>query len=226
MWSWQFPKQCRDKSGNNVDFPSISLPSSYSLAITFSGWAASSPQLFGYIPSHHPLVVCGGDNIISIGGGGQSGAWNRQDFSPSLWTTIIKNVKQRNYTGICFDLEIGTAEPSDFATLFSKVKKENLKVMVTVSWFGQATWGFSNLPALTQSFMTDPNVDIFSPQLYTNNCNEIWDGKSYLPSQSVMTTLQSMKGKLIPSVNAVETDSAVKKLFPSSGGTIQFCNTY
>ena len=106
------------------------------------------------------------------------------------------------------------------------MKSENLKVMVTVSWFGQATWGFSNLPVLTQSFMTDPNVDIFSPQLYTNNCNEIWDGKSNLPSQSVMTTLQSMKGKLIPSVNAVETDSVVKKLFPSSGGTIQFCNTY
>lgn len=106
------------------------------------------------------------------------------------------------------------------------VKDAGLKVMITVSWFGQATWGFANMLDLTNSFMSDPNVDIFSPQLYTNKCDEVWDGKSNLPSQDVMNKLQSLGSKLVPSINDTGTGTTnnINKIFPNNGGVVQFCN--
>ena len=206
----------------------IMLPSNYNLAITFSGWGASQSNLFGLIPDSYPLAGSqSGHNYISIGGGADTGAWNSNDLDPSLWqNNIIPNSKKRKYTGICFDLERGSATVEQYAVLFKIVKDAGLKVMITVSWFGQATWGFANMPDLTNSFMSDPNVDIFSPQLYTNNCDEVWDGKSNLPSQDVMNKLQSLGSKLVPSINDTGTGTTnnINKIFLNNGGVVQFCN--
>jgi hypothetical protein len=208
--------------------PMIMLPSNYNLAITFSGWGASQSNLFGLIPDSYPLAGSqSGHNYISIGGGADTGAWNSNDLDPSLWqNNIIPNSKKRKYTGICFDLERGSATVEQYAVLFKIVKDAGLKVMITVSWFGQATWGFANMPDLTNSFMSDPNVDIFSPQLYTNNCDEVWDGKSNLPSQDVMNKLQSLGSKLVPSINDTGTGTTnnINKIFPNNGGVVQVCN--
>ena len=218
LWSWLY----------HPSDPQIILPNNYNLAITFSGWGASQPNLFGLIPDSYPLAASqSGHNYISIGGGADTGAWNSNDLDPSLWkNNIIPNSKKRKYTGICFDLERGNATPDQFATLFKIVKDAGLNVMITVSWFGQATWGFTNMPELTNSFISDPNVDIFSPQLYTNNCGEIWDGNSNLPSQDVLDKLISSGSKLIPSINdtGTTTTNNINKVFPNNGGVVQFCN--
>ena len=218
LWSWL----------HHPTDPQILLPSNYNLAITFSGWGASQANLFGLLPDSYPLASSqSGHNYISIGGGADTGAWNSNDLDPTLWqNNIIPNAIKRKYTGICFDLERGTATPEQFAALFKIVKDAGLKVMITISWFGQATWGFKNMPELTNSFMTNSNVDIFSPQLYTNNCNERWDGASNLPSQGIMNKLQSLGSKLVPSINDTgpSTVNKINKIFPNNGGVVQFCD--
>ena len=87
---------------------------------------------------------------------------------PNFWKNIIiPKTKKAKYDGICFDLERGgpsgnprEVDPVEFKKLFKIVKNNNLKVMVTISWFGQGTWGFTNMPGLTKSFMEDDNIDI------------------------------------------------------------------
>lgn len=47
---------------------------------------ASQPNLFGLLPDSYPLASSqSGHNYISIGGGVDIGAWNSNDFDPSLW---------------------------------------------------------------------------------------------------------------------------------------------
>ena len=141
--------------------PQIKL-NDYNLSITFSGWGANASNLFGLIPKKYPLAYCDSKkNYISVGGGGETGRWDKPAFNPTLWddsvTSIITKAKACGYTGICFDLERGddSATVENFSILFKKVKNAGLKVMVTISWFGTKTWGFTNMAALRESFIKD-----------------------------------------------------------------------
>lgn len=86
LWSWL----------HHPSDPQKILSNNYNLAITFSGWGASQPNLFGLIPDSYPLATSqSGHNYISIGGGADTGAWHSSDLDPSLWqNNIIPNTKK------------------------------------------------------------------------------------------------------------------------------------
>lgn len=136
-------------------------PAGANLGIAFSGWVnpqtalQDSANVQDSLPS--PQYVC-------VGGGNSGGAWTSD--AVSAVTSAISAGDFSTYQGIAYDIEEGSAGLSAvFQSSFAVAKANGLAVLVTVSH--SAPYGVSDAATLMQSFFTNPDIDILSPQLYT-----------------------------------------------------------
>lgn len=136
-------------------------PSDTNLNLAFSGWTnvdtalQQSQQVFNQLQ---------GDKYISLGGGNANGAFNNQALKQI--TAAINAGAFSAYDGIAYDVEEGDSGLEEaFQQSFSAAKQQGLKVLVTVSH--SAPYGIADANALMQSFFSNEDIDILSPQLYT-----------------------------------------------------------
>jgi hypothetical protein len=222
-------------------------------------------QLFDEIPDDKPLLICNPKvenplNLLNVGGGSNctknekgedvcagTGDWTIEALEPTAWMSIIASTKKRGYNGFCFDLEQGrrtvgnddkkdVLPPETFDPIFKMCKDAGMYVMLSCSWFGVNTWGFENVAALRNSWLSaveSGRADIFSPQLYdVKPCGTPWDGKKTGEKQSwgsdpTLETLRkrlvSLGSKLVPTINDRETVNGINNAFPNNGGYIMYC---
>jgi len=103
---------------------------------------------------------------ICLGGGNDNGRWSADAINKIIES--INNGDFSKYSIIVFDIEIGDAGLATlFNTLFETTKSKGLSVIVTVSH--SSPYGFADSADLMKSILQCPNVDYFSPQLYTQD---------------------------------------------------------
>lgn len=167
-------------------------PPGATMGVAFSGWVDPSKAIADY---HGPALK--GEKYCSVGGGNDHGRFtvDRIQKITAECNLFIK----AGYQGICYDVEevtgSGSALAQAFSESFAKCKAAGLKIFVTTSHTAPYK---SDSPqdavTLVRSWVSDPNIDILSPQLYssgderspdfaeTNNCKSqgctwaLWKG--------------------------------------------------
>lgn len=139
-------------------------PAGSTLGVAFSGWVDPQKAIDDY--KGKPQLQ--GDKYCSVGGGNDHGA-----FTPSRIQKITQNVhlfKQAGYDGVCYDVEELSGDcVAAFTQSFAACKAAGLKVLVTTSHSAPyKTDRPSDAVALVKSWVSDPNIDILSPQLYSS----------------------------------------------------------
>jgi hypothetical protein len=105
-------------------------------------------------------------------------------------------VKNAGYVGICYDIEEGASGLSTaFANSFAVAKKANLMVFITISH--SAPYGISDAAILMNSFFSNTNIDIISPQLYTSGTESANDFTALTVPWSAYA---SAKAAIVPSI--------------------------
>lgn len=174
------------------------MPSNANFGIAFSGWNDPEKAKSESDPLHDGLV---GDKWIDAGGGNANGRWGADWLSK--WETQIKNGDLSAWDGIVFDIEECSAAglADNFASAFRAAKEAGMSVLVTVSH--SAPYGCGDPDVLMKAFFQNDDVDILSPQLYTN-------GNEAQPSFDAGNMVSwddwsSSKGRFVPSIgcNAV-----------------------
>jgi len=141
-------------------------PTGATMGVAFSGWVDPVKAIADY---HGPVLK--GDKYCSVGGGNDNGR-----FTPSRIQKITQSMKlfkQAGYDGLCYDVEEvvgnGSVLVAAFKTSFAACKQAGLKVFVTTSHTAPYK---SDTPQdavdLVKSWVSDPNVDFLSPQLYSS----------------------------------------------------------
>jgi len=166
-------------------------PAGMNLAVAFTGWASVSNALSESSAIYPSLK---GLKFLSIGGGNGNGAFTAAALS--ALDAAVSAGSLSAYNGICYDIEEGDGNlAAAFATSFANAKKNNLMVFITVSH--SAPYGVPDKVALMNSFFSNPNVDIISPQLYTSGSEAandyVFDG---VPWSSYATT----SAAIVPSI--------------------------
>jgi hypothetical protein len=154
------------------------------------------------------------NNFLSYGGGNANGSWTPSTLKLLTSDAQISKIKGLGYNGVCLDVEEGSGEPSDFDAVFKALKGAGLQVMVTTSHF--APYGFSNKAALVSDWISNPNIDILSPQLYTSGSETTnsWEGD--------FQQYKNCKAKLAPSIVEASMFSDVKSHLPNAVGYFQW----
>jgi len=156
-----------------------------------------------------------GKRILSIGGGNAAGIFTAVAIT-NLNNAIIAG-KLAGYDGICYDIEEGDSGlASAFAASFAIAKQYNFIVFVTTSH--SAPYGITDKVDLMNSFFSNPNIDIISPQLYTSG-NEgandyVWDGTPW-------SAYATAKAAIVPSIVSASMYADAQNFFatPSRSGT-------
>lgn len=189
-------------------------PSGANIGVTFSGWMPGSSQ--GDVPPNTQNK----DNFISYGGGNANGSWNSSNLSLLTTKNQLDKIKSLGYSGVCFDVENGTGTVSDFNNAFMAVKNAGLTVMVTTSHF--APYGFQNKDELGRDWIKNPNIDIYSPQLYTTGAeaSNLWinTGGSSISWKDMLQCVP----KLAPSIVDDSMYADVKSKLPNAVGFFQW----
>lgn len=137
-------------------------PAGTNLGMAFSGYTDVAQAL---ADSAKVLGSLQGKKYISLGGGNEAGSWSATALS-AINDAIAANAFSE-YDGIAYDIEEGDSGLSSaFAQSFAAAKKAGFSVLVTVSH--SAPYGISDAYDLMQGFFPDANIDILSPQLYTD----------------------------------------------------------
>ncbi len=134
------------------------------------------------------------EKFLNLGGGLETGIWNTSDFD--YINSQLNNIKNKGWTGICFDIEVcppGVSFVNQFADCFAKCKAAGLKVLVTMSHTTpyQCQSGAGQGMDLVNAWIQDSNIDYISPQLYT-------EGHELIPSD--LSLFKNAKAKIIPTV--------------------------
>lgn len=228
---------------------------SHQIIIMFAGAALRASDGYWEIQKISPLAgnfvqTKNRDVYMSIGGA--AGGWGQAEKNAYTDSWIEKNVIANKYSGVCFDLEgIGDISVKQFVNMFKITKKNNLKVMVTISYFGGGNQQLNNqnetyAKLATSCLQGDASevVDIFSPQLYGGNCDDPWpfgSGRDWIglteEQQNDYVNINP-NVKLMPAINSSNSDnyydkgwdtlsiqhSSAKPDKPS--GYIQYCYKY
>jgi hypothetical protein len=197
------------------------------ITISFSGWMCD-PECTSEDDIGKNTAVGQGNQVFSnmkgvkycsVGGGTPPG-WTVQSIS-NLKKSII-NDAFKNYKGVCFDIEIGDAGlAANFEDLFLTTKQKNLDVFITISH--TAPFGFPDKEDLMKSFFKSKNVDIISPQLYTD---DIGTATQYTPTDkfywSDFCDAYNSRGnpnlQIYPSLWSVQSNNGCYDLW-NTGGT-------
>ena len=248
LWWWTW--------GNG---PSANDQANANMVIAFSGWPDFSNAYLSAANIKPAMDKLAQNPIkfLALGGGNDNGDWTVagltqliKDFTvptaidpkkPQILTTPEQ--KLTGWDGIAFDIEQGNGDSAAallplFQQAFALVKGLNKRVLVTTSH--SAPYGFPNSyttdptdnRTLQLAFLKDPNIDMLSPQLYTDGTvletsptglnqpvvgwNEYNTNKQVIPS--------------IPKVFAATNDTAAATTFMNSitinpGGYIQWQQT-
>jgi len=141
-------------------------PSGANLGIAFTGLIDVTQAIAGYTtPPLH------GEKYCSIGGGNAGGIFTVSAISKI--TSACRSGAFKNYNGICYDIEIVKGDSgsvvSAFKSSFAACKSSGLKVFVTTSHSAPYDTATPQVAIdLVRSWVSDSNIDILSPQLYSS----------------------------------------------------------
>jgi hypothetical protein len=169
------------------------VPANADFGIAFNGWADPFKAQNESKYVHDGLL---GEKWIDAGGGNGNGRWSEDWLGK--WEQTIKNGSLSGWDGIVFDIEecSGSGLAPSFESAFRAAKEANLKVLVTVSH--SAPYGCGDPDVLMKAFFANDDVDILSPQLYTNG-NEAqpsFDAGNMVSWDDWSTS----KGRFVPSI--------------------------
>lgn len=189
-------------------------PDDTTIAVYFSGWNNADTALSKWEMPADTMKTLRGEGEkkrkvwFSIGGGKKSGILNQKNVLAFL--PKIKALKKFGFDGIMWDIEKvqGSSDIMNnvFRAAFKRVKKEGLEQGITVSHTAPYdTDSPEDGTAFLKAFLQDANIDMISPQLYsegdeqipefdaTGNCAAVGCGwKAYENMRSGM--------KLVPSI--------------------------
>lgn len=191
---------------------STTPPAGANLGIAFSGWTDPTAALQN---SAHVKNKLPGSKFIALGGGNEKGAWTSASLN-SATAAILAN-QFAGYDGIAYDVEEGDSGlEALFEQSFAAAKARGFKVLVTVSH--SAPYGIADGGTLMQSFFSDPNIDILSPQLYTTGSET---GNDYATSHGVTwAQYASARAAVAPSIVKAGMYADAQAHFLSQGVTL------
>ena len=144
---------------------------------------------------------------LDLGGGDTHNGWTLESIT--YVNDNLQNIKNYNWNGLCFDIEVCTPNVSfvaQFADCFSKCKAVGLDVLVTISgilpYACQSGTGQGN--DLINAWINDSNIDYISPQLYGA------DGQTL--EKHNLTKFINAKAKLIPTIAYAKDWDAIQDL--------------
>ncbi len=167
-------------------------PPDATTGIAFSGWPDPAQAIQDSSAIKNKLI---GAEFISLGGGNASGRYNSSNLGAIA--DAINQGKFVGYQGIAFDIEEGDSGlESDFANCFSLGKANNFQIIVATSHSGP--YGISDRLELMESILSDKNVDIISPMLYSGGGAPDND---YQPTSGVPWDLyKNTQARIMPSI--------------------------
>lgn len=142
-------------------------PPGANLGVAFTGLIDVATAISGYTtPSLH------GEKYCSIGGGNAGGIFTTSAIS-KITAACKSGAFKGKYSGICYDIEIvkgsSSSVVSAFRESFAACKSSGLKVFVTTSHSAPYATDTPQVAVdLVKSWVSDSNIDILSPQLYSS----------------------------------------------------------
>ncbi|ADZ91942.1 LysM peptidoglycan-binding domain-containing protein [Marinomonas mediterranea] len=198
----------------NWTWSGTSNPSNATLSLAFSGWTDPTTALQD---SHQVKPSLVGTKYLTFGGGNDNGkftALSLQDI-----TSAIQSGKLEGYEGVAYDVEEGDSHlENDFAVSFKAAKDAGLKVLVTVSH--SAPYGITDADALMQSFFADSNIDLLSPQLYTEGDETENDYQTTSGTSTTWEDYASAKAAIVPSIVTSDLYDSATGYFTEQGVTL------
>ena len=199
-------------------FPGNALPGA-TMGIAFSGWSDVNKAI------NDSKIVYGnltGEKYISIGGGKETGRFTKAVLEQV--NNAIRTNQFKNYTGLAYDVEVGDPGlAADFSQSFAFARKNNLKVLVTISH--SAPYGIADQVELMEQFITDDNINFLSPQLYTHGDEKEND---YADPLFPWTSYRECKADILVSIVTADlyqnAQSYFEKLDIELKGYIQWAN--
>ena len=136
----------------------------------------------------------GRKKLLNLGGGTETGIWNLSDFD--YINSKLSAIKSAGWDGLCFDVEVCPPNVSfveAFKDCFAKCKQAKLIVFVTMSHLVPyaCKTGAGQGTDLVSAWISDPNIDYISPQLYSS-------GDTLEPSN--LMQFAAIKDKILPSI--------------------------
>lgn len=132
------------------------------MSVAFSGWTDVQNALSDSGNVYDSLK---GTKYISFGGGNANGRFSLAGIAGI--DAAISGGLLSGYSGIVYDVEEGDSGlAAAFANSFSLAKSFGFSVVVTVSH--SAPYGIADAHTLMGTFLSSPNIDYISPQLYTS----------------------------------------------------------
>jgi len=240
LWSWT----------RHATDPPVTGPKGSNIGITFPGAKASGANGAWLDALKNPPQTKNKLNLLSIGGGkGDDGeqSFDHADIAKTI--ELIPKIKELGYHGICFDLESGNASVDEYKTMLQTTKEAGLISMVTLSYFAtnEVHGGLGTIVnELVQTLFTNPAyVDILSPQLYSDNCDDTtnWVAKNGPqdpglgggdfngngPTNPTRDAYRNCKF-LAPTINSKDWEPVKSRWLeiglPDPVGYFQYCNKY
>lgn len=159
------------------------------------------------------LLLPAGAKYIALGGPTADGSWTQSALGP-----INEAISQGNfadYQGIVFDVQLGEAGlEGTFKECFAAAKSSGLRVMVTFR--GAEPHAIPDGASLVRSFMSDPNIDYISPQLYQDNGGEPSNDFG-ITGAVTWADFSSSRAKVVPGIAKASGNSYVVAFFRSTG---------
>lgn len=176
-------------------------------------------------PDDGNAATKGGLRFLMLGGANMAGTISAMRLDALSAGDTLDKIRAAGFQGVGFDIEMTIGEDDLVAAqerTFAACKEFGLLVMVTTSHSAPYAAGSdSSKMALVDSWVTDPNIDLFSPQLYTSG-NEDAPEFEITPCPENSCTyerLTNMKAKWVPSLSLQSAGSypAVKEFFATKG---------
>ena len=157
-----------------------------------------------------------GIKYLSLGGGNAAGIFTLTSLN-AITTAINAGNIITGYDGIAYDIEEGDAGLSQaFSNSFAAAKAKGFKVLVTVSH--SQPYAISDAPTLMKALLLDPNIDVFSPQLYSTGTEPVND---YTAVGTPWTLYSTTKAAIVPSIVKTSYYNDAVTYFATQGVTLQ-----
>merc|ERR1719436_1603726 len=207
-YSWNYGKGSVGPAGANAGVAAVGIPDidlCIKLYSTGASWCC--PELKG-------------TNYLMVGGGGLDQPW-----TPTNLAAIPGNcpkITAAGYNAVMFDIEVfesGTADQfvSGFAAAFKACKAAGLKVGITTSASGPYHADPATAKAVVQAWMSDPNIDVLSPETYRNTTGQI-ELRDAFSCPGCYEFYKTFKGTFAPSVSEAADYDTVKQYFSDKYG--------
>jgi len=149
-------------------------PSQANVSIAFTGYAGVADAISNYDTNWTWCCPELEDpKLLTIGGGNELGNITPSVLEEASRDHSLRAIKHAGYVGIVYDVEhvIGSFSEMDplFRNAFAKAKEAGLVTVITTSHSGPyQTYTPEDARDLVLSWVSDPNVDVISPQLYSS----------------------------------------------------------